>query len=112
MAQYELHQFQDPAFPVIFHFDKITKEHSWSGGHWHEGVELLLGRYIVYSDNFALHVYDIETRALIFSSDPADGNMYIQWPQANSDSTMAVTYGNSRSDTDTNFIATIEITEN
>ena len=43
MAQYELHQFQDPAFPVIFHFDKITKEHSWSGGHWHEGVELLLG---------------------------------------------------------------------
>lgn len=43
MAQYELHQFQDPAFPVIFHFDKITREHSWSGGHWHEGVELLLG---------------------------------------------------------------------
>ena len=76
------------------------------------GMELLLGRYIVYSDNFSLHVYDIDTRALIFSSDPDDGNMYIQWPQANSDSTMAVTYGNSRSDTDTNFIATIEIAEN
>lgn len=43
MTRYELHQFPDPSFPIIFHEDTGDPYSSWSGGHWHEGVELLLG---------------------------------------------------------------------
>lgn len=43
MTRYELHQFPDPAFPIIFHEDTGNPYSNWSGGHWHEGVELLLG---------------------------------------------------------------------
>mgnify|MGYP004572674469 FL=1 len=43
MTRYELHQFPDPSFPIIFHEDTGNPYSNWSGGHWHEGVELLLG---------------------------------------------------------------------
>lgn len=43
MTRYELHQFPDPSFPIIFHEDKGNPYSDWTGGHWHEGVELLLG---------------------------------------------------------------------
>ncbi len=38
-----LHQFPDPSFPIIFHEDTGNPCSDWTGGHWHEGVELLLG---------------------------------------------------------------------
>ncbi len=43
MTKYEMHQFPDPSFPIIFHEDTGDPYSNWSGGHWHEGVELLLG---------------------------------------------------------------------
>ena len=43
MTRYELHQFPDPSFPIIFHEDTGNPYSNWSGGHRHEGVELLLG---------------------------------------------------------------------
>lgn len=43
MPQYEYHQHMDPSFPVIFRFDTGAPSTNWDFGHWHEGIELLLG---------------------------------------------------------------------
>lgn len=42
MALYELHQYQDPGFPILFHYDYLGGQASHFSAHWHEGVELLL----------------------------------------------------------------------
>lgn len=40
MAQYELHQYEDPQFPIIYHLDCLHAGSSFHM-HWHEGVEIL-----------------------------------------------------------------------
>ena len=40
MAQYELHQYEDPQFPILYHLDCLSAGSSFHM-HWHEGVELL-----------------------------------------------------------------------
>lgn len=40
MAQYELHQYEDPQFPIIYHLDCLHAGSSFHM-HWHEGVEML-----------------------------------------------------------------------
>lgn len=40
MAQYELHQYEDPQFPILFHLDDLHIGSNFHM-HWHEGVELL-----------------------------------------------------------------------
>lgn len=42
MALYELHQYQDPGFPILFHYDYLGGQSAHFSAHWHEGVELLL----------------------------------------------------------------------
>ena len=44
MTRYELAPVPGShRFPIIFHEDTGNPYSDWSGGHWHEGVELLLG---------------------------------------------------------------------
>ncbi len=41
VSQYEKHEFQDPALPIIFHLDHVTNEIRDFGLHWHENPEFL-----------------------------------------------------------------------
>lgn len=39
--QYEYHKYEDKAFKIIFHLDKLAKDgYFWA--HWHRGIEVLL----------------------------------------------------------------------
>jgi AraC-like DNA-binding protein len=41
MAIYEKHTFQSPAIPFIFHPKNVRTRHEYSGGNWHENIEIL-----------------------------------------------------------------------